>query len=117
MAVAGLIAYQAGQPRTLVTEAEGSQSLWEGMATNQSAELTAFAGVLPRYPTLTPTKTPRPATATREPTFAGQDAQGYYVVPKWTEVPPPAATSVLELPPCATVTPVKFADIACEVKA
>lgn len=116
VAVAGLIAYRVAEPAQLVSESD-NRDLLAGIATDTSANLTAQVPTETPIPTARPTNTPKPPTATPDPTYVGQASppSGYYVVPAWTETPPVAVTSELQIPPCITVTPTKFAAQGCNV--
>lgn len=118
-ALVAFLGYQAGQPRTLVTEAEGDTALLQGIATNESAQVTALAPTATRYVTSTPTRTPKPATETPRATYgAASPVAGIYLVPAWTETPANKGTVEPEtLPPCVTVTPEQYSDTYCEVGA
>lgn len=118
VAVAGLIAWQAGRPRQLVSES-GSRDPLPGIATNAAAQSTTSAELLvllqrqatehatTETPTSTPTRTPRPPTMTPRPTWGPQTTMTpgrTYLIPKWspTPMPPDLEPTVL---PCALVTP------------
>ncbi len=115
IAVAGLIAYRVSEPQQLVTEAD-NRDLLVGMATGQAVELTAIAPTATAYKTMTPTRTPKPATETPRPTYGPVASPGRYVVPAYTPTMPAALTVEPDtLPPCDAVTPKAYADQLCEV--
>jgi hypothetical protein len=114
MAVVGLVAWRVAEPRQLVTESD-NRDLWETIAAGEAAQAAALTPTPTIYYTPTSTRTPKPATHTPQPTYAPDVPPGYYVVPKWTEVPVVAATSDTGMKPCTEITPDEYTDQSCEV--
>jgi hypothetical protein len=114
MAVVGLVAWRVAEPRAIVTESD-NRDLWETIAAGEAAQAAALTPTPTVYYTPTATRTPKPATHTPYPTYAADVPPGYYVVPKWTEVPVVAATTDAGMMPCTEVTPDEYTDQSCEV--
>jgi hypothetical protein len=92
-----------------------NRDLWETIAAGEAAQAAALTPTPTVYYTPTSTRTPKPATHTPYPTYASDVPPGYYVVPKWTEVPVVAATTDAGMMPCTEVTPDEYTDQSCEV--
>lgn len=118
IAVAGLIAWQAGRPRQLVSES-GSRDPLPGIATSEAGQATTSAGLLTllqrqttehattETPTSTPTRTPRPPTMTPRPTWGPQTTMTpgrVYLIPKWSPTPIPANIDPT-IVPCDRLSP------------
>jgi hypothetical protein len=114
MAVVGLVAWRVAEPRAIVTESD-NRDLWETIAAGEAAQAAALTPTPTVYYTPTSTRTPKPATHTPYPTYASDVPPGYYVVPRWTEVPVVAATTDVGMMPCTEVTPDEYTDQSCEV--
>ena len=111
----GMVAYRIAQPSHLYVEAN-NRDLLETMAAGMQAQADALTPTKTPYHSPTATKTPRPHTSTPLPTYAADASPGVYVVPMWTPIPPVASTQDAgTLPPCRTVTPHPYEDIACGV--
>lgn len=111
------LAWQARDRGPLVAEADNT-SLLEAIGTEIKAGNAALTPTKTPYLTSTPTRTPKPATETPQPTYGPDATQevGWYVVPAWTETPVQALTvEAVGLPQCAEVTPRPYADQPCRV--
>ena len=110
-----LVAYRVAQPSRMVIEADNRDVL-ETIAAGVSAQTDALTPTKTPYLTSTPTATPYPPTETPLPTWDAQASPGVYIVANWTETPVVASTTEPRaLPPCATVTPMPYADVVCGV--
>jgi hypothetical protein len=114
MAVVALVAYRVAEPRAIVTG--DNRDLWETIAAGEAAQAAALTPTAPPYVSPTPTKTPKPATHTPYPTYAAEASPGFYLVPKWTEVPVNTGTIEAGMAPCIAITPNEYTDLYCEVE-
>jgi hypothetical protein len=114
MSVVALVAYRIEGPRQLVTEADDQYE--QTIAAGVAAQAAALTPTATPYVSPTPTKTPKPPTATAYPTYAAEASPGFYLVPKWTEVPVNTGTIEAGMAPCIAITPNEYTDLYCEVE-
>lgn len=108
------VAYRVAEPQQLVTETD-NRDLLMGMATNMAAHNLPLTPTRTPIPTAIPTRRPKQPTDTPLPTYGAGVEPGLYIVERWTPTFFPTAIVGDGLPPCRTVTPGPYADIACTV--